>query len=55
MQGKSPRVQVKEPNSNLNMVTCRLSSCKPECTKYTHVSAYNVCESERQYLENILT
>ena len=27
--------QVKEPYSNLDMVTCRLSSCNPECTKYT--------------------
>ena len=35
MQGKLPPVQVKEPNGNLNMVTCRLSSCNPECTKYT--------------------
>ena len=35
VQGKSPLVQVKEPYSNLDMVTCRLSSCNPECTKYT--------------------
>ena len=34
-QGKSPPVQVKEPYGNLDMVTCRLSSCNPECTKYT--------------------
>ena len=27
VQGKSPPVQVKEPYSNLDMVTCRLSSC----------------------------
>ena len=33
VQGKSALVQVKEPYSNLDMVTCRLSSCKPECTK----------------------
>ena len=33
VQGKSPPVQVKEPYSNLDMVTCRLSSCNPECTK----------------------
>ena len=32
VQGKSPPVQVKEPNGNLDMVTCRLSSC----TKYTY-------------------
>ena len=35
VQGKSPPVQVKEPYGNLDMVTCRLSSCNPECTKYT--------------------
>ena len=34
VQGKSPPVQVKEPYGNLDMVTCRLSSCNPECTKY---------------------
>ena len=28
-------MQVKEPYGNLDMVTCRLSSCNPECTKYT--------------------
>ena len=33
--GKAPPVQVKEPYGNLDMVTCRLSSCNPECTKYT--------------------
>ena len=35
VQGKSPPVQVKEPYGNFDMVTCRLSSCNPECTKYT--------------------
>ena len=35
MQGKSPSVQVKEPYSNLDMVTCRLSPCNPGCTKYS--------------------
>ena len=35
VQGKSSPVQVKEPYGNLDMVTCRLSSCNPECTKYT--------------------
>ena len=29
VQGKSPLVQVKESYSNLDMVTCRLSSCDP--------------------------
>ena len=32
---ESPLVQVKEPYGNFDMVTCRLSSCNPECTKYT--------------------
>ena len=32
--GESPAVQVKEPYGNFDMVTCRLSSCNPECTKY---------------------
>ena len=31
VQGKSPPVQVKEPCGNLDIVTCRLSSCNPEC------------------------
>ena len=35
VQGKSPPVQVKEPYGNFDMVTCRLSSCNPECTMYT--------------------
>ena len=35
VQGKSSLVQVKEPYGNLDMVTCRLSSCNPECSKYT--------------------
>ena len=29
VQGKSPLVQVKEHYGNFDMVTCRLSSCKP--------------------------
>ena len=33
VQGKSSPVQVKEPYGNLDMVTYRLSSCNPECTK----------------------
>ena len=36
VQGKSPLVQVKEPYSNLDMGTFRLSSCNLECTKYTY-------------------
>ena len=28
LQGKSPPMQVKESYGNLDMVTCRLSSCK---------------------------
>ena len=35
VQGKSYLVQVKEPYGNLDVVTCRLSSCNLECTKYT--------------------
>ena len=35
VQGESPLVQVKEPYGNFDIVTCRLSSCSPECTKYT--------------------
>ena len=35
VQGESPLVQVKEPYGNFDMVTCRLSSCNLECTKYT--------------------
>ena len=34
VQGESPPVQVKDPYGNLGMVTCRLSSCNPECSKY---------------------
>ena len=34
VQGKSPPMQVKKNYSNLDIVTCRLSSCNPECTKY---------------------
>ena len=35
VQGESPLEQVKERYGNFDMVTCRLSSCNPECTKYT--------------------
>ena len=35
VQRESPLVEVKEPYGNFDMVTCRLSSCNPECTKYT--------------------
>ena len=35
VQGKSHLVQGKEPYGNLDMVTCRLSSCNLQCTKYT--------------------
>ena len=35
VQGKSPLVQVKEPYSNLDMVTCRLSSCNLETVQST--------------------
>ena len=45
----SPLVQVKESYGNLDMVTCRLSSCNPECKKY--IPAYNAREGVRQYVE----
>ena len=45
----APPVQVKEPYGDLDMVTCRLSSCNPECTKY--IPADNACEVIRQYIE----
>ena len=35
VQAESPPVQVKEPYGDLDIVTCRLSSSNPECTKYT--------------------
>ena len=46
-----PPVQVKEPYCNLDMVTCRLSSCNQEYTKYIPAYNVNVCEGERQYIE----
>ena len=45
----APPVQVKEPYGNLDMVTCRLSSCNLECTKY--IPADNACEGVRQNIE----
>ena len=48
--GKSPLVQVKEPYGNLDMVTCRLSPCDLECTKYTR-PADNARKCVRQYIE----
>ena len=35
VQGKSPPVQLKETYGNLDMGTCMLYSCNPECTMYT--------------------
>ena len=40
VQRKSPLVQVKEPYGNLDMVTCRLSSCNHECTKCTKYTCW---------------
>ena len=48
MQGMSSPVQANEPYGNLDMVSCRLSSCNPECTKYILA---NVRKGERQYIE----
>ena len=42
-------MQVKEPYGNLDMVTCRLSSCNSECTKC--IPAYNAREVDGQYME----
>ena len=42
---ESPPVQVKEPYGNLDMVTCRLSSCNSE----EYIPANNACEGVRQY------
>ena len=47
VQGESPLVQVKEPSGNFDMVTCRLSSCNPECTKYTRKRVWQYIEKER--------
>ena len=48
VQGKSPPVQVKEPYSNLDMVTCRLSSCNPSVQS---TPADNTCKRVWQYIE----
>ena len=45
VQEKSPPVQVKKPFSNLDVGTCRLSSCNPEYTKFINA------EGVRQYIE----
>ena len=44
-------VQVKEAYGNLDMVTCRLSSCNSEYTKYIDVPVDNACEGVRQYID----
>ena len=46
MQGKSPPVQVKEPYGNLDMVSCRLSTCSVQST-----SADNTFKRDWQYIE----
>ena len=43
--GKVTHVQVKEPYGNLEMVTCRLSSCRPE-----YITANNAREGVMQYI-----
>ena len=48
VQGKSPPVQVKEPYSNLDMVTCRLSSCNPSVQS---TPANNTRKRVWQYIE----
>ena len=49
VQEKSPPVQVKEPYGNLDMDSCRLSSCNPEYTKY--ITDERVRPGVRQYIE----
>ena len=48
VQDKSPPVQVKEPYGNLDMVTCRLSSCNPECADNTGKRVWKYIEKERK-------
>ena len=48
VQRETPLVQVKEPYGNLDMVTCRLSSCNPECTS---TPADNTRKRVWQYIE----
>ena len=52
VQEKSPPVQVKEPYSNLDMVTCRLSSCNPSVQSTpadnTHKRVWQYIEKERK-------
>ena len=48
VQGKSPPVQVKEPYSNLDMFTCRLSSCNPSVQS---TPADNTRKRVWQYIE----
>ena len=48
VQGKSPPEQVKEPYSNLDMVTCRLSSCNPSVQS---TPADNTRKRVWQYIE----
>ena len=48
VQGKSPPVQVKKPYSNLDMVTCRLSSCNPSVQS---TPADNTRKRVWQYIE----
>ena len=48
VQGKSPPVQVKEPYSNLDMVTCRLmgrKATKTNKTKQTNVGFHSATQS----------
>ena len=51
VQGKSPPVQVKELYGNLDMVTCRFSSCNPSVqstpANNTHKKVWQYIEKER--------
>ena len=50
VQGNSPLGKVKEPYGNLDMSTCRLSSCNLECKK-VHLLIILASEGEAAYRE----
>ena len=53
MQGKSTPVQVKEPNGNLDMVTCRLSSSLPKMRVRASGSIYRKKFNSVQYIDTV--
>ena len=54
VQGKSPIVQVKEAYSNLDMVTCRLSSCNLDQVYKVHLPIILASEGQAVYRERKL-